>query len=320
MPIDLPKVLTAIEVSENPYADEAEAHTRAWARELGLDADSRSAARLAQVRLGWYSGLCWPTASAEQLKLCTDVATWLFSADDYFDQGELAHQPDEVEHIAGAIHQHVFRAPQPEPSALAWALSDIYSRAQATMPLFWSRRLERHVAGFFDATVKAAAFRSAGPQPAGEPDDFLALWRDYHAFWIALDFSEVVLGHAFPAAIYHSPPIQELVRLTVNLSCVVNDLFSLQDNDVFNLRLHLQRSRGCTLEEATAQACALADEWTAQFHAAYAGLPQFLDRLHSPAETRAHALDYADGLRAAFRGNAEWTTAMQTARYKAAVR
>ena len=103
------------------------------------------------------------------------------------------------------------------------------------------------------------------------------------------------------------------MRLTINLLCAINDLYSLRGEDEFNLLHHIEQSHACTHQEAVAHVGELINTWTAKFQDERTRLPEFLDERSLPEDLRAGVLQYADGLEAAFRGNAEWTLLMRRA-------
>ncbi|WP_228732020.1 hypothetical protein [Pseudomonas iridis] len=96
MRYSLPPSLQGLEIELNPFAEDAEKHTRQWLKGLGLEASQQATHQLDIYLPGKYAGYMWPGAARDDLYILSDLTGWFSCQDDLADE-DLSRAPDALE-------------------------------------------------------------------------------------------------------------------------------------------------------------------------------------------------------------------------------
>jgi 5-epi-alpha-selinene synthase len=302
--ITLPALFCPFASTLNRHAEVVERDTIAWANRFHLLDDDDVRRRLCSVRVGWLVAHAYPNASCEGLQLLTDWTTWLFLQDDQCDENGIGKQPDRL----AALHARsleVLRGAQltANDRALSHALLDLRQRMEQYHVEGWMPRFIRS----FESSLNASIWEATNRQRGVIPD--VATYMNKRAFTGGL-YTHIVLQELtenlqLPAAVREHSVIQQLTRMTVNVVCWANDLFSLMkeinQGDVHNLVLSLQHKHPISLQEAVDRAAALHDTEVRAFIELALRVPSF------GTEVDAELKRYIAILRSWMRGNLDWS-------------
>ena len=294
----------------------AQAHnaTLRWADRFGLLEPGDVRAQQAAQLHSWLVGGFFPRARLPQFQLLCDFTSWLFWHDDVCDETALADDPSRLEQQFAQLFGLMMRAADPRPgNAFDASLVDLRDRFEALAPsCVWWLRFATSLEEYFEACVREAEDRREGGVPTVR--DFIPLRRCAGGMWIYLDFVEFVNEQTLPIAVRQNRDVQRLRRITTNVACWTNDIYSLakelRSGQVHNLVISLWRERGGSLEQAMETAAAYCDAEVHRFQGIARKLPSFGNAADAIVDR------YLDGMKALMRGNLDWSR--ESGRYRAA--
>ncbi|MFI8644472.1 hypothetical protein ACIGJK_06690 [Pseudomonas iridis] len=307
MRYSLPPSLQGLEIELNPFAEDAEKHTRQWLKGLGLEASQQATHQLDIYLPGKYAGYMWPGAAREDLYILSDLTGWFSCQDDLADE-DLSRAPDALETALRQVQKATLER-GPSCSGLAGGLRNIIDRATVSMSEQWKHRTLEQYSNYLHPCLCAAVHRLSGTQPPVK--DYESVWRMAGGFQVCFEFTYFTTRVSLPSGIYYSAVWQELRRVTLNLLKAVNDLLSFSimedpDEDVYNLLTHLRHHHALNPDQAADEVSNRIEQWVAQFSRIQARLPEELDRLCCDGVLREQALRCAEAYRAQWLGNIGW--------------
>ncbi|WP_339415953.1 isopentenyl-diphosphate Delta-isomerase [Pseudomonas sp. RL_105y_Pfl1_103] len=304
---ELPRWLAEAHYPLNPYAEEAQHHTRQWLKSIGLEDTPRAARQLDIYVPGTYAGYMWPDAPRHLLLILSDVVGWFSCQDDLADED--CKDPHTLEQLLRGVHSSAFTCYAPQPGLLASGLKDIIRRSARLAPPLWKERAGERYASYIAPCMTALMHRVHHTQPGIEGYD--SLWRDAGGFQFCLEFIYWVQNIYLPSSLYYSKPWQELCLLALNLFKAVNDLLSFRimedpDDDIYNLLTHLRHTQGYSPEAAAREVSRRIDQWAHAFTDAQERLPACLASYGYDEQSVQQMMICAQALHNQWRGNIAW--------------
>lgn len=312
---DLPLWLARADYPLNPFAKEAQLHTRQWLRDIGLDDTPRATRQLNIYRPGLYAGYMWPYVPRDLLLILSDLVGWFSCQDDLADED--CTNPQTLERLLREVYSSAFTALPDQCGPLALGLKEIIQCATRAAPSLWKERAGEQYAGYIAPCTTALMHRIHRTQPGIENYD--NLWRNAGGFQLCLEFTYWAQNIYLPSALYYSKPWQELCILALNLFKAVNDLLSFRimenpDEDIYNLLTHLRHTQGYSPDDAAREVSRRIDQWARAFVEAQARLPESLAAYGYDEHSVQHVVSCAQALHNQWRGNIAWHLAVP--RYK----
>ncbi|MQA26426.1 MAG: germacradienol/geosmin synthase [Micromonosporaceae bacterium] len=327
-PFELPEFYLPHPARLHPHLEQARAHSKAWARELGM-IDCREGPGQTAV---WgeaafdshdYALLCaytHPDASAPDLELVTDWYAWVFYFDDHFleaykktgDQaGAKAHldrlpafMPNPPDHGADGVAG-------PEPSnPVERGLADLWRRTAPQRSADWRRRFEESTRHLLNESLWE--LRNISSDRAPNPIEYVEMRRRVGGAPWSAGLVEHAARAEIPARVAGTRPLRVLKDAFSDAVHLRNDIFSYQreteqEGEVNNGVLVLERFFALTPQQAAGLANEVLTSRMRQFeNTALTELPVlFAEHLLSPAQ-QATVLAYAKGLQDWQAGGHEW--------------
>ncbi|MDV9192933.1 terpene synthase family protein [Streptomyces sp. SR27] len=308
----------------NPHVETARAHTRDWAREMGMlegsgvweqeDLDSHD-----------YALLCaytHPDCDAEALDLVTDWYTWVFFFDDHF-----LEVFKRTQDRAGG-KTYLDRLPMfmpadpaegmPEPTNPVEAgLADLWRRTVPSMSEGWRVRFAEATEHLLNESLWELDNINEGR--VANPVEYIEMRRKVGGAPWSAGLVEYAAGAEVPERVAHSRPLRVLRDAFSDAVHLRNDLFSYQrevedEGENSNGVLVLERFLGCTTQEAADAVNDLLTSRIQQFeNTALTEVPPLaVEKGLGPDEVAAVAA-YAKGLQDWQSGGHEWH--MRSSRY-----
>lgn len=296
----------------NRHAESAQQHTLAWVRHFGL-VNEAAFLRLQASRFGYLAARAYPDAGEEELKLVSDWNTWLFLCDDQCDETGVGKDPVRL----AELHRRwlgilMGRTCSRKDGALGRALWDLWQRLRTCSSLDWQARFVTSVAEYFESSAWEAQNRAFKRCP--DLATYVKMRPYTGGLYTDLELIEITEKIALPLTIRRHPVLQRLARLTNDVVCWSNDVFSLgkelAQGDVHNLVVVLARQHGLKIQEAANLAAQMCNAQVKRFLALERRLPDF------PSPHAEAVAKHLSVLRAWMRGNLDW--ALESARYRPA--
>ncbi|MEU8918698.1 family 2 encapsulin nanocompartment cargo protein terpene cyclase [Streptomyces nigrescens] len=323
-PFELPHFYTPYPARLNPHLETARAHSKKWARDMGMlegsdiweekDLDSHD-----------YALLCsytHPDCDADALSLVTDWYVWVFFFDDHF----LEKFKRTLDRKGGkeyldrlpAFMPMDLTTPLPEPvNPVEAGLADLWARTVPRMSMDWRRRFAESTEHLLNESLWELSNINIHRVP--NPVEYIEMRRKVGGAPWSAGLVEYATGAEVPAAVAASRPLRVLRDTFSDAVHLRNDLFSYQreteeEGELSNGVLVLETFLNCTTQEAADAVNDLITSRLQQFeNTVVAELPAlFLEKGLDPASC-ADVLAYAKGLQDWQSGGHEWH--MRSSRY-----
>ncbi|MFD5748044.1 germacradienol/geosmin synthase [Streptomyces sp. NPDC127033] len=316
-PFELPDFYLAYPARLNPHLEEARAHSKKWARTMGMlegsgvweerDLDSHD-----------YALLCaytHPDCDGPALSLVTDWYVWVFFFDDHF--LEVYKRPQDraggkayLERLAAFMPMDL-SAGFPEPANPVEAgLADLWARTVPSMSTAWRRRFAESTENLLNESDWELANIDAGR--VANPVEYIEMRRKVGGAPWSAGLVEYAAKAEVPDAVADSRPLRVLKEAFSDAVHLRNDLFSYEreieeEGELSNGVLVLETFLGCTTQEAADAVNDLLTSRIQQFeNTALTELaPLFAERGLGPREC-ADTLAYVKGLQDWQSGGHEW--------------
>ncbi|SEE09496.1 hypothetical protein SAMN04490357_6892 [Streptomyces misionensis] len=253
----MPHIHVEFPAELSPYADDAEAGTRAFVARYGLVPDEAARRHHERSLLGTLMGRAYPHAGAFELQLVTDWISTMLVLDDQFDETSLGTDPERLREVCaevlgwftadGSVDESVTPA-HSITKVFRPAYADLWRRTVPLTSPAWRTRLAGHVADFFETCAWESENRLTGRVP--ELDEYIA--RRGRALMPYLDLIEVTTHAEVPEEIYRLPEFAEMNAALSDADLWTNDLFSCEKEallgDPHNLVLVHQHAHGTDLQ------------------------------------------------------------------------
>jgi 5-epi-alpha-selinene synthase len=266
--IVIPEIYCPFPAQINPNLALCEKQTLEWGKTFRLLKSEASLKFYHDMACPLYTCMCHPRADLEELLLISNWYLLCTLYDDHFDDGEIGEKLDDMR----LVHEHLLAVIQLNPSLppqgpAAEAFVDTYQRARRLASPTWLQRWVLHHAEFFAGQRMEAESRTHKRIPTVQ--EGIANRRSTYATATLLDFIELAGHIEIPPEIYTSQSFQAPYQAAQNIIGWSNDILSIEKEaargDVNNMVGILQHERGCSLQEAVNELCAMISAETRRF-------------------------------------------------------
>lgn len=323
-PFELPEFYLPHPARLNPHLEEARAHTRAWAAELGM-LEGSGVWGPADLEAHDYALLCaytHPECDGPMLSLVTDWYVWVFFFDDWFLErfkrsGDRAAGRDALERLAPFMPADP-HAPVPEPANPVEAgLADLWRRTVPGHSADWIGRFTVSTRNLLHESLWELDNINIGR--VSNPVEYVEQRRKVGGAPWSAGIVEHAVGVEVPPSVSEERALRVLRDCFADSVHFRNDLFSYEreigkEGELSNGVLVLERFFGCTTQEAADQLNNMITSRLQQFESTFfTELPVlFAEKGLDPAGILA-VLTYARGLQDWQSGGHEWH--MRSSRY-----
>ncbi|WP_405653097.1 germacradienol/geosmin synthase [Streptomyces sp. RK9] len=323
-PFELPSFYMVHPARLNPHTEEARAHTREWARDMGM-LEGSGVWDTADLEAHDYALLCaytHPDCDSAALSLVTDWYVWVFFFDDHF--LELFKRTQD--RVGGKAYLDRLPAfmpmdlatPMPEPTNPVEAgLADLWTRTVPSMSLEWRARFAESTRNLLNESLWELSNINA--HRVANPVEYIEMRRKVGGAPWSAGLVEYATGAEVPAAVAASRPLRVLRDTFSDAVHLRNDLFSYQreveeEGELSNGVLVLETFLGCSTQEAADAVNDLLTARMQQFEeTTFTELaPLCAEKALTPRQS-ADVLAYVKGLQDWQSGGHEWH--MRSSRY-----
>ncbi|MGI5352011.1 terpene synthase family protein [Streptomyces sp. CA-250714] len=325
-PFELPDFYVPYPARLNPHVAEARAHSREWAREMGM-LEGSGIWDTADLDAHDYALLCaytHPDASAEDLALVTDWYVWVFFFDDHFLE-EFKRTQDRAGGKAYLDRLPLFMPLEDDPAAtvpeptnpVEAGLADLWARTVPSMSADWRKRFAVSTENLLNESLWELSNINIGRVP--NPVEYIEMRRKVGGAPWSAGLVEFAAHAEVPAAVAASRPLCVLRDTFSDAVHLRNDLFSYQreiqdEGELSNGVLVLETFLECGTQEAADAVNDLLTSRLQQFeHTALTELPALCADEGLDAAACADIAAYTKGLQDWQSGGHEWH--MRSSRY-----
>ncbi|MEU4995707.1 terpene synthase family protein [Streptomyces sp. NPDC021622] len=316
-PFDLPSFYMVHPARLNPHVEEAKAHSKKWARDMGM-LEGSGVWEEGDLDAHDYPLLCaytHPDCDGPALSLVTDWYVWVFFFDDHF--LELFKRTQDRE--GGKAYLDRLRAfmpmdlstPVPEPTNPVEAgLADLWARTVPHMSQGWRERFAESTKNLLDESLWELSNINEGR--IANPVEYIEMRRKVGGAPWSAGLIEYATGAEVPPAVAQSRPLRVLKETFSDAVHLRNDLFSYQreiedEGELSNGVLVLEKFLNCTTQEAAEAVNDLLTSRMQQFESTtLTELAPLFASTGLPAKECADVLAYAKGLQDWQSGGHEW--------------
>lgn len=273
----------------HPDADRIQVYAQDWARRRCLVHSESAVEGVARSRYGILAAYTYPSAPWPEVGLAASWLTWLFLADDQYEEG--LYGTKQKWDVFTESLRWVFSPKSVCPAAdspLIQAVAELSEKLDTMASLAWKERFAKHVLGTANAVFQEIQLREERVPPS--LSSYIALRRDSFASLPTLDTVEVFTRNELPATVYWSPAYQEIILAAADILGWINDLYSLEKEIscgiVTNLVLVLQHERELDKEQAIAAGRSLIIKRANELLAAQQHLPKLCYSLNLDLATQ----------------------------------
>jgi germacradienol/geosmin synthase len=238
-PYELPDFYMPYPARLNPHLDTARAHTKVWARDMGMldpppekpGTNVWTEAQLDSMDFALLCAYTHPDAPSHELDLVTDWYVWVFYFDDHFlEVYKRSHdQAGAKKYLDGlpAFMPTDFSSAPPEPTnPVERGLIDLWARTVPMRSLDWRRRFFESTKNLLYESTWELANISGNRMP--NPIEYIEVRRKVGGAPWSADLVEHAVFVEIPARIADSRPIRVLKDTFADGVHLRNDLFSYQ--------------------------------------------------------------------------------------------
>lgn len=307
--IQVPNLYCPCEPGMSQHAEAMSQSTLEWAQQFQLFTSKKALERFKKANFALLTARAFPvTENLEAMFAVNDFTSWLFLFDDQVDEGLEGKKGEYLEALTAKlievmVSDSIEAIEHTAIPPLAAGLSDVWQRLRPLGDTAWQARFANRVSEYLEACVWEANNREQRVFPTIEQ---YAVARIYTgAVFTQLELIEVMYDIKLPRTIMQHAIVQQLTWSAVQLIAFSNDIFSapkeMEQNDVHNLVILLQKERNASFQEALALAAALHDSTMRTFEALEKWLPSFDDEINEQLSR------YVLGLRYWIRANVDWS-------------
>ncbi|MER5931156.1 germacradienol/geosmin synthase [Streptomyces sp. NPDC002054] len=315
-PFRLPDFYVPYPARLNPHLETARAHTRQWARALGM-LEGSGVWEASDLESHDYALLCshtHPDCDSDALDLVTDWYVWVFFFDDHFLEMYKRTQDregarDYLERLAAFMPMDLAQGFPEATNPVEAGLADLWARTVPAMSADWREGFSESTRNLLNESMWELANINMGR--IANPLEYIEMRRKVGGAPWSAGLIEYVSAEV-PARIAHSRPLGVLRDAFADAVHIRNDIFSYQrevadEGELSNAVLVLETFLGCTTQEAADTSNDLLTSRLQQFeHTVLTEVPQLIvDRGLDPAEAAA-VVAYAKGLQDWQSGGHAW--------------
>lgn len=255
----------------------------------------------------------YPDARFEILCLCSDWISWLFIADDQYDEGRIGMEPGRLSNALDRFVAILSPGGRLIPvSPLEIALGDMKQRMLdlgATQR--WVERFKASNIDYFGGCVQEARHRASGTLPT--VDEYRKMRRSSVGILECFDLIELSILEFLPKSLVENDDLRSVRENGADVSAWVNDLVSFDKEskrgDPSNLLVALMSETGCDAKTAAVMTVEIHNTQMRDLLAAEARLAENLR-----GDYRRLALRYSAGIKDWVRGSYDWM--LRSSRYE----
>ncbi|GAA2842388.1 terpene synthase family protein [Nonomuraea rubra] len=316
-PFELPDFYVPYPARLNPHLEEARAHSKQWARDMGM-LEGSGVWEEADLDAHDYALMCaytHPDCDGVELGLITDWYVWVFFFDDHFLEvfkrtGDLRGGKEYLSRLARFMPMGAdLTVPEPTNPVEA-GLADLWPRTVPSMSLDWRRRFAESTRNLLNESLWELANINSGR--VANPVEYIEMRRKVGGAPWSAGLVEHAVRAEVPAVLAGTRPLRVLRDSFSDAVHLRNDLFSYQrevgdEGELSNGVLVLEKFLGCTTQEAANAVNDLLTSRMQQFeHTAVFELgPLFVEHAVDPLSA-ADVLAYVKGLQDWQSGGHEW--------------
>ncbi|GAA4914376.1 germacradienol/geosmin synthase [Nonomuraea thailandensis] len=316
-PFELPDFYVPYPARLNPHLEEARAHSKQWARDMGM-LEGSGVWEEADLDAHDYALMCaytHPDCDAVELGLITDWYVWVFFFDDHFLEvfkrtGDLRGGKAYLSRLARFMPMGAdLTVPEPANPVEA-GLADLWPRTVPSMSLDWRSRFAESTRNLLNESLWELANINSGR--VANPVEYIEMRRKVGGAPWSAGLVEHAVRAEVPAGLAATRPLRVLKDSFSDAVHLRNDLFSYQrevsdEGELSNGVLVLEKFLGCTTQEAADAVNDLLTSRMQQFeHTAVFELgPLFVEHAVDPLSA-ADVLTYVKGLQDWQSGGHEW--------------
>lgn len=328
-PFTLPDFYVPWPARKNQNLDAARAHTKAWAREVGIlgDPAQKDSDQIWDEKgfdrhdYALFCAYVHPDAPVQELELMTDWNVWAFYVDDYF----LNIYKRPKDHLGAKayldrvlVFMPVDLAPSPTPiNPMERGLTDLWQRTAPVKSEAWRRRIVESMKSLLEAFLWE--LDSMSQNRLANPIEYIEMRRQVGAALWSADLVEHAMFLEIPERVVCTHTIQSLKNTFADAVHLRNDIFSyqrevLKEGELTNAVLVFERFLEVDTQSAVNLTNDLLTSRLQQFeHTALTELPlMFQEYALTPIE-QTNVLEYVRGLQDWQSGAHEWH--VRTSRY-----
>jgi len=311
----------------NPHLDAARAHTKSWAREMGIldNVDGFALwdeAKLDAADYALCAAMTHAEGSGQELNLTTDWFTWATFFDDYFPMRfghtrDMAGAKAFMDRLSAFMPLDSTVTPAPA-NAVERGLGDLWLRTTASLPTDKRLQFRGHVQDMHDSWLWELVNHIQNRIP--DPVDYIEMRRKTSGSELGMSLSQPVQNQNIPPEIYRTRPMRALVNSAADAAGLMNDIVSYRkeielEGELNNGVLVVQRFLECDLQQAVNVINDLRTSRLRQFeHVAATELPALFDQFDLDTSAREALLKYVKSLENWASGVIEWH--LVSGRYK----
>ncbi|MET7597236.1 terpene cyclase [Streptomyces sp. NPDC005481] len=240
----------------SPDLEGARERNLAWVQQMGLVGKGRSLEWYTSWDMPHLAALGFPYATGAALDLCADAMSLFFVFDDQFD-GALGQDPARAAAVCQTMIDIVHgTVPGLYADACSRAFADVWARSADGAHPGWVARCAHEWEYYFATQAHEAIGRLRGTP--SDMETYLQVRRGTAGTDLPLSLGERAALIHVPAAAFHSPQLRIMRQAAIDVTLMCNDVYSLEKEeargDMDNLVLVLEHGRGCTRQEAIAEA------------------------------------------------------------------
>ncbi|WP_242884470.1 terpene synthase family protein [Actinomadura litoris] len=326
-PFELPDFYVPHPARLNAHLEGARAHTRAWARGMGMLDETRDPGTPdiwdeAALDAMDYALLCaytHPDCDAPTLDLITDWYVWVFYFDDHF--LEVFKRPRDqrgAREYLDRLPLFMSDAPPPEPvNAVERGLADLWARTVPSRSDAWRRRFAESTGNLLRESLWELANISGDRVP--NPVEYVQMRRKVGGAPWSADLVEVAIGAEIPERLVGTRALRVLKDTFADGVHLRNDIFSYQretetEGEINNSVLVVEHFLDVAPQAAADTVNDLLTSRLRQFeNTVFTELPPLQEEHGLDAAERAGIAAYVKGLQDWQSGGQEWH--MRSSRY-----
>lgn len=303
------------------HLEYARARHLRWVWDMGLVRSRTGFDEYRSWDLPQAAARTYPYASAEDMVVLMNWFSLAFLFDDQFDAG----RPDRADVIADVARELIVTPLRPAgstprvvcPITVAWA--QVWERLSDGMSLTWQTRFAASWGRFLVAHCEEVDLAARGLTGTLGLDEYAVFRRRTVGIHHSIDAGERSRGFEVPARAMAHPLMERMRDLAADTIGFMNDIHSFERErrrgDGHNLIAVLHRERGCSWEEAAAEAYRMTTACLDEYLELEARVPRMCDELALDADERERVDKGVQAIQHWIEGNYEW--ALTSGRYTA---
>ncbi|MFC6882618.1 MULTISPECIES: terpene synthase family protein [Actinomadura] len=319
-PFELPEFYVPYPARLNPHLERARAHSRAWARDLGMLDETRDPGTpdiwderaLDAMDYALLCAYTHPDCDAVELDLITDWYVWVFYFDDHFlEVFKRTRDQEGARAYLDRLGAFMADGEPPEPvNAVERGLADLWARTVPARSRAWRRRFAESTENLLRESLWELANITGARVP--NPIEYVEMRRKVGGAPWSADLVEHAVGAEVPERVAATRPLRVLKDTFSDGVHLRNDIFSYQretesEGEINNSVLVVEHFLGVGTQRAAGLVNDLITSRLRQFeNTTLTELPGLFEEHGLDPAERADVLRYVKGLQDWQSGGHEW--------------